>query len=260
MTRPVSAIYQKNHPELELRLQTGLVSGIERSNGGCTIFFRADDIGFPSQNFMRLIGSFKKHRIPLCLATVPAWLNEARLDELYTVTGKLDPQWCWHQHGVTHRNFEQTGKKQEFGPSRSPERVMESLGKGREKLKDLLKDDFYPVFTPPWNRCTAETMAALSRLGFRAISRSTGARPESPAELTEIPVNVDLHTRKESGPETGLNNFLEELTQAVASGCCGVMIHHQRMNAAAFNFLDQLLAQIRMTGAIRPVHFKDILS
>ena len=31
------------------------------------------------------------------------------------ITGNDDTLWCWHQHGRLHKNFEPSGKKQEFG-------------------------------------------------------------------------------------------------------------------------------------------------
>jgi hypothetical protein len=118
--------------------------------------------------------------------------------------------------------------------------------------------DFYPAFTPPWNRCSDQAVAALKAAGILTISRSQGARPAVPAGMQDFQVNVDLHTRKEPSPTKGWQNLWVELTRAVVGGFCGIMIHHQRMNANALAFLDRLLKQMRTMDRFRFFHLKDL--
>jgi hypothetical protein len=258
MTKPGSSLYLINHGDIGARLGSHLDRGCRRAAQRPLVFFRADDIGVPSRSFAQLITCFQKHRLPLCLATVPAWLTAARLHELRRLTGTGSAQWCWHQHGWVHRNFESSGKKQEFGPARTKSALSASLRQGKERLTKLLDTDFHPVFTPPWNRCGSDTLQALVDLHFTAVSRSKGARPETLAALPEYQVNVDLHTRKESIPELALENLLRELEQAIASGLCGIMLHHQKMNRAALLVLDILLGLIAGNKKLLPVHFGDL--
>lgn len=260
MTKANSVLYRTAQQNLEELFRAEIKKGLERIPTNCTIFFRADDIGIPSKNFQSLIQCFQHHKLPLCLATVPSWLNENRLDALSRITGKGSTQWCWHQHGATHRNYESSGKKQEFGPSRSSRELQKSLLEGKNKLITLFKDDFFPVFTPPWNRCSQDTIDSLIELDFKAISRNKDARPKSPPLLPDLSVNVDLHTRKEATIEHALVNFRQELSWSISSGFCGIMIHHQRMNNRAFHFLDILLGVLKQEKNIVPVHFKDFLS
>lgn len=259
MTRSISSLYFMNHDDAAGRIARRIEAGCERATGQPQVFFRADDIAIPSRSFAAFIALFRKHSMPLCLATVPAWLTATRLAELRSVTGTATDQWCWHQHGYVHHNFELLGKKQEFGPARGRDELRKSLAQGRDRLLRLLGDDFRPVFTPPWNRCGEATLQALADLGFQAVSRSRGARPESPATLPDFQVQVDLHTRKEQSPELAFAALLNELEDSLASGRCGIMIHHQRMNARALQLLDILLAQIKNHRAIVPVHFGDLL-
>ncbi len=258
MTKPASSLYSNRHPGLNDEISSRIDRGCQFSENRPLVFFRADDIGIPSLRFQQLIECFKRHRIPLCLATVPAWLTEKRLKELYLLTGIKNPQWYWHQHGQAHHNFEKAGKKQEFGPARTKDAVHSSLAHGRERLEMLLDTDFHPVFTPPWNRCSADTLRALSDLDFRAVSRSKGARPETLDNLPDYQVNVDLHTRKEIEPHLALENLLLEIEQGLASGLCGIMIHHQRMNSLALDLLDNLLELIHNNKSLIPVHFGDL--
>jgi len=260
MTKPPSAIYSVNHPDLKTKIAAKIEQGTKQSVTPPIVFFRADDIGIVSKNFIQLIDCFKKHKLPLCLATAPSWTTQKRLTELQKHTGVESTQWCWHQHGRLHLNFEPTGKKQEFGPSRTKEEIRTSLQKGRNRLESLLGSEFFPVFTPPWNRCGASTFDALAELGFKAISRSKGALPKSPANLPDFQVNVDLHTRKEISPTLGMDNLLTELEQGLASGRCGIMLHHQRMNEAAFELLDLILELIKNHPRLLHVHFGEMIA
>ncbi len=259
MTKPISPLYAKSHEGADKKIAQQIERGCERAARRPLVFFRADDIGIPSRGFAELIESFRRHGLPLGLAAVPAWLTEQRLAELRRVTGTGSSEWCWHQHGHVHRNFEATGKKQEFGPAREAAQIQASLQQGRARLTRLLGHDFLPVFTPPWNRCSAAALQALVELGFQAVSRNRGACPESPAALPDFQVNVDLHTRKEPSPELSFTNLLSEIEEGLASGRCGIMIHHQRMNGRALQLLDLLLEKLGNNRTIIPVHFGDLL-
>ncbi len=196
--------------------------------------------------------------MPLCLATVPSWITPGRFTELKQFTGSGSEQWCWHQHGRLHHNFELSGKKQEFGPSRTEKEIKNSLRKGKQRLEKIVADQFKPIFTPPWNRCSSATINALVELEFSALSRSRGAEPETVPELPDFQVGVDLHTRKEISPYLGFENLLIELEENISSGQCGIMIHHQRMNNRAFELLDLLLAVINASPQLTPALFSDL--
>ncbi len=258
MTKPASTLYSIKHLDLDDKIAAHIDQGCQLSTHRPLVFFRADDIGIPSLRFQQLIECFQKHKLPLCLATVPAWLTENRLKEIRLLTGVNNSQWYWHQHGQVHRNFERTGKKQEFGPARTKSEIHASLLKGKNRLEQMLGKDFRPVFTPPWNRCSSDTLQSLVDLGFKAVSRSKGARPETLHNLPDYQVNVDLHTRKETDPSLALLNFLTELKQGLASGQCGIMIHHQRMNRSALDLLDILLGLIQSNRKLYPVHFGEL--
>lgn len=223
------------------------------------VFFRADDIGVPGENFTRLVNLFRSHRVPLTLSVVPAWLTRPRWQQLQNLCGKDQRLWCWTQHGWRHFNHEPRGKKLEFGPSRKASRKREDLWLGFQRLSRLMGELFVPVFTPPWNRCDKETLTALQELGYQALSRCLDGQPPAPTALPEYPVSVDLHTRKEQDAHGGWQNLLEELRENLANGFCGVMIHHQRMNYAALVFLDLLLDKLKRWQYGRLVHLGTLL-
>lgn len=204
------------------------------------IFFRADDIGVISDNFLNLISIFQTRKIPLCLAVVPTWLTRPRWETIKEHTDVSLPLWCWHQHGWNHTNHEPTGKKYEFGPSRPDDAIREELLSGRQRMETIIGADFTPFFTPPWNRCSNHTLEILAQLQFSGISRSRGEQKQ-PTPLPDVCINVDLHTRKETKPTASLDNLCGEFEQAITDGHVGVMLHHQRMNGNALAFLDGLL-------------------
>jgi len=132
--------------------------------------------------------------------------------------------------------------------------VAKDLLRGRDRLVERMGADFFPAFTPPWNRCSRDCLAMLAENGYKAISRSRGARPEAPSDLPDICIDVDLHTRKEDDAEKAWAGIRTEFAQGIRSGRCGVMIHHQRMTDSAFGFLDDLLM------VLKRMHYLDCVS
>ena len=72
-------------------------------------------------------------------------------------------------------------------------------------------------------------------------------------------MSVDLHTRKEPLSDLGWIHLLSDLNRAISSGFCGIMIHHQRMNEAAFGFVEMLLKMLLKKKDLRLVNFRDLV-
>ncbi|MBW2328044.1 MAG: polysaccharide deacetylase family protein [Deltaproteobacteria bacterium] len=258
MNPPLSSLWQTKLPgNLDQRLQD-LFEAAEKTPRPVRIFFRADDIGRIENNFILLMQLFADFDMPLCLALVPQWLSADNWQQIRSLVKKED-LFCWHQHGFNHINHEAVGKKCEFGESRSIEAIRKNILVGKLKLEQLLADSFLPVFTPPWNRCSKATMQVLQELNFPALSRSINVQPPPPAGLMDLAINIDLHTRKENDPEQGMDNLLAECKTALESGCMGFMLHHQRMNATAFLFLEHLLGAINAESLLVPCTFRELL-
>jgi len=226
--RLVSSLWLSPPLDLTSKIERSIDSAhdLASARGTGYIFFRADDVAAPGIPFARLMELFTRYSVPLSLAVVPAWLTGPRWQELKELAHRAPSLWCWHQHGWRHINHEVQGEKQEFGPSRSPSRIREDLIRGRHRLEVYMEQDFYPVFTPPWNRCDLTTLKLLKGLGYHAVSRAHASLPPTPEGLPDFPVNVDLHTRKEANPVVDWDHLFAELSHAVASGLCGIMIHH----------------------------------
>ena len=260
MPSNVPAIWRRLPSDLDSRIDECIRAGCEYAGqtGKVDLFFRADDVGVPGMQFARMMGLFAKYGTPLSLAIVPAWLTPDRWQYLTGFEKSNPSRWCWHQHGWRHVNHQAKGKKQEFGDARSFSQIKRDLMRGKDRLEHLMAEAFYPVFTPPWNRCSADTLQALKDLDYAAVSRSRGSKPLSPEGLPDFYINVDLHTRKERSPAAGWRNLMGEFEQAIASGYCGIMIHHRMMHAAAFDFLEILLKALINHQQIQLVNFEDL--
>ncbi len=221
------------------------------------VLFRADDIGVLSTNFGRLLDLFQTHQLPLCLAVVPTWLTQARWRAIKSHVDTGSALWCWHQHGWNHTNHQPSGKKGEFGSARPASAISADLARGKDRLLTIMGSEFSPFFTPPWNRCSEETLEILAELGFRGVSRSRGEQGNK-TPLQDFFINVDLHTRKETGGRSALENLGDELRLAVEQHYVSIMIHHQLMNDCAFELLDLLLTLIVGNSKFRPCTFNDL--
>jgi len=258
MTRQASALWHKLPADWVAQLSDCCARADGRRSDTTAVFFRADDVAVPGRQLQRLFEIFTRHKVPLGLAVVPAWLTPPRWQALSGMGAARPNLWCWHQHGWRHRNHEPEGKKQEFGPFRSADALRTDLDRGRRRLNAIMGEAFCPLFTPPWNRCSEITLALLQEMGYDAVSRSRGSQPPSPSGLPDHAVDVDLHTDRASFTASGWQRLIDQLEKSLGRPRCGIMIHHQRMNDAAFCFLDTLLGSLRQQRRLHMADMRDL--
>ena len=256
----VSKLWQSLPTDLTSRLKQSIDSACDKTDSKMNkyVFFRADDVAVPGKAFIRLMDLFSQNRVPLSLAVVPTWLTGSRSQIIKEMIRKDSSLWCCHQHGWRHINHETTGKKQEFGESRFRAQIQTDLLRGKRKLESILGNEFFPVFTPPWNRCSSITLEILKELGYYGVSRDFDSKPDPPDGLPDFSINVDLHTRKEGDPSLALDNLLDEIEHGISKGLCGIMIHHQRMNDLAYVFLEIFIQELFKNKKLEIIHFKDL--
>ena len=182
------------------------------------VFFRDDDAGWDDARLLALLDVFASHELPVDLAVIPLELDAGLAREL-----AARPKVGLHQHGLAHANHERAGRKCEFGAARGLEAQRRDIEAGRARLADLLGDRVDPIFTPPWNRCTADTGAALAELGFRVLSRESRAEPLGVPGLLELPIHVDWVRL----PPLELGARIAAAIRA--GGPVGLMFHHAVM-------------------------------
>lgn len=206
-------------------------------------FVRDDDAGWDDDGLDRLLDRCAAHDVHIDIAVIPVELDSGLATSLRAraATGLVH----LHQHGFRHVNHENNGRKYEFGPSRSHDQQLADIAQGRELIDEHLHPYVDSVFTPPWNRCTDETAAALANLGFKILSRDLSAEPFGRDDLSEVPVTVDWFAKKKGVPLTR-DEIGRQIADQIAAGDgpVGVMLHHAVTDAGNLAGIDELLALI----------------
>lgn len=217
-----------------------------------TLWWRDDDAVEPSPALSRLLDM--RPGCPLGLAVIPAGANASLAGVLPDAVDVL-------VHGFAHANHAASGdRKSEYPAGRvAPEEMRE----GRERLEALFGERVLPVFVPPWNRMGEDAAAALPAAGYRVLSGYRG-RPEGP--LPRLDTHVDLVDWRGGRRFAGADTVLGALAAALAARRdtsdprpTGVLTHHMAHDAAAWKFLDALLAWGRDEPGVRWVRPRDAL-
>jgi len=222
-------------------------AALDAAESPVPFFFRDDDAGWGEIRLVALLDRFAACSLPVDLAVIPCELDAGLAGELVSRPGV-----GLHQHGLAHVNHEREGRKCEFGPARGAAAQRMDIEAGRERLAGLLGERLDPIFTPPWNRCTAATGRCLASLGFEVLSREARAAPFGLPGLLELPVSVDwfAHRRGERLRPASLGAQIGELIGS--GGPVGVMFHHAVMDDAETRRATELLSLIAGHERARP--------
>jgi hypothetical protein len=204
-------------------------AALDAAQAPVELFFRDDDAGWRDDRLAVLLDLVADHALPLDVAVIPRALGAGLARELRRRAGADGARLGLHQHGFAHVNHEPEGRKHEFGPSRSRAAQRRDIDAGRRLLEERLGGLLQPIFTPPWNRCTATTGACLAELGFEVLSREARAEPLAVPGLRELPVRVDWFAHRR-GVRLTWDELGERLAAEIrAGGVVGVMFHHALM-------------------------------
>ena len=226
-------------------------SVLDRKSSPVTLFVRDDDVGWSDEPLYRLLDITQYLKVPIDLAAIPNAVAPTLARELRHAMGGADRLVSIHQHGFAHINHEPTGRKAEFGPSRSAVQQRDDIVSGRAKLQDMLGVALPPIFTPPWNRCTAVTASALIELGFQLLSSDASAPVLSAGRLEELPVHLDWTGRR--GARHGAEPWGATIASSVAAADSpvGLMLHHAVMSSDDRKLLSELLALLTAHEKVR---------
>ena len=207
------------------------------------VFVRDDDAGWDDGGLLALLDVTQRAGVAIDLAAIPVAVGAALAGELCARIDAAPALVAVHQHGLQHVDHQGAGRKCEFGDARSAAAQSGDLARGRELLASWFGARLQPWFTPPWNRCSAETADVLVRLGFQALSRDRGAKPVQHA-LPELPVDVDWSRHWREGGAAAVANALALALRARAAdgAALGLMLHHAVMAQEERDALAGLLA------------------
>jgi Uncharacterized protein conserved in bacteria (DUF2334) len=207
------------------------------------IFFRDDDAGWANDRLYALLDVFATWQMPIDLAVIPDALEQTLADELLVRWRQSPGLLGLHQHGFSHQNHEpETARKCEFGQARNHAQQAADIIKGK-----VLIDSFFglandPIFTPPWNRCTQDTVQCLQDVGFEILSRDLSAPPFANNTLKAAPVSINWSRLIKDH-----NHPREEIAKNIANSIqnnplTGIMFHHADMAVSHLNDLADLLS------------------
>jgi hypothetical protein len=205
-------------------------------------FFRDDDAGWDDERLFQLLDVFRDHAIPLDLALIPIELTPALAEELSRRAARIPDRLRVHQHGFAHINHETVGRKCEFGPERDYLSQKSDIARGQQRLAQLCEPLTDPIFTPPWNRCTAVTGNCLVELGFQVLSRESSVSPLAIPGLKELPIHLDWFAHRK-GVRLTREQWGESLAEKVKTlATIGIMFHHAVMDGVEMQATAELLA------------------
>ncbi len=204
-------------------------------------FFRDDDAGWEDKALLRLLDAFSEEDAPIDVAVIPMAISEELAATLRDRREESERRLCFHQHGFRHSNHETQGRKSEFGGSRGFKQQRQDIAAGRARLAQLLGHHVEPIFTPPWNRCTQETVAALNDLGFAALSRDATAPELALNGLAPASIIMDWAKPPLAGGAGLAARGLQIAEAAARQNPVGIMLHHACLADEDFSILRELL-------------------
>jgi hypothetical protein len=241
---------------------SALLAALDAAPAPIRFFLRDDDAGWDDVSLMALLDRTERAEVPIDLAVIPKAADAMLAFKLCVRMNATPGLIGVHQHGYAHTNHEAVERKCEFGDARDADTQRKDLCEGRTQLLELFGTQLDPIFTPPWNRCSAATPTLLAELGFAALSRSRGAAAQH--ALPELPVDVDwCKQRRLAAVEgaDGLEHIALELARRVqVGGPVGLMLHHAEMNAPDLALLDTVLAATQHHPRARWLPMRALLS
>lgn len=207
-----------------------IVRAVDARREPLEIFFRDDDAGWADTRLFALLDLCAEYACPIDLAVIPAAVSDA-LGAGLLARIHAGASIGLHQHGFSHVNHESEGRPCEFGPSRPEAAQQHDIVTGRRALLARFGPALDPIFTPPWNRCTAATAACLRDNGITAISRDRSAGSLNVPGLAECPIRVDWFARHK-GARLTHEQWAARAADAIADTNVplGIMLHHALMD------------------------------
>lgn len=237
----------------------------EKSDTTITFWWRDDDVVADTTSLSRLLEMRQRHDIPLALAAIPATVDEAVARQI-SGTEKT----CILLHGYTHTNHAPPQeKKAEFGPHRSIEAMVQEIGNGTRRLRDIFPAQvFAPVFVPPWNRVDENLLPFLPVAGLSGLSTFGNRKRHNPAPgLLQINTHIDpiawhegrglVHSEQLIETSAGL---IRQRVEHLSDEPVGLLTHHLVHDDAVWSFCDMLLSCLATSTAIQFADARNIFT
>lgn len=243
-----------------MRDMTRLREALARRVHPLRIFFRDDDGGWADDRLACLCSLFHKQGLPLDIALIPQSMDERSCAVLRRLIARSPDLLHVHQHGFMHVNHQQQGRSAEFGHDRCLQDQVDDIAAGWQALQTQFGERIEAIFTPPWNRCSQDTIAALEMSGFVALSRIVRSDPLVTHQLVEVPVAIDW-LKKRQGERLSWQAFCDYAAPLIESEpVVGIMLHHECMPDEDLVDLEQLIDLFVQTPGVEFTHLSALVS
>lgn len=143
------------------------------------IFLRNDDVRDSlDKELVQMTNLCIKYDVPISHAVEPANITQEVIDWLLEVKKQYPQLVEIIQHGYDH-NRKHPELKMEFGGNRTYADQLSSIYKGKELMDTFFGDQWDPVFTFPYGTYNKDTLRAIDKLGYRAISSKINFSPRN---------------------------------------------------------------------------------
>jgi len=258
-----------------------------------SVFVRDDDLNVLDDSLRSVMDLLRDLCVPCNYQSVPAQLTPEAADFVRARRAQWPHGVRINQHGWKHaQTLRGQPRYSEFDGGRPADSQRADIARGRERLRELLGDDFGDtVFTPPCHKYDAATLQVLADLGFRVLSagiapgRAAGVYyalgrslhrvgflgrrvsyhgrglPGSP--LVEVSVGIDVDEDVDAAGRRRLKSA-EELWQEFlavrrVTPAVGVMLHHATYTQASrLAELRRFLERLRSTRGVEFVGIEEL--
>ena len=211
------------------------------------VWWRDDDAVEPTPALERLMALSAGHGAPLHLAVIPKPATQRLADALQSAPlSRVLP------HGWQHRNHAPADqKKAEFGAHRPLTDMLDEIAAGWQRIRNMFGERAVPLFTPPWNRISAEVVASLPGVGLRAVSTFGPRKGQfSAAGVLQVNTHVDPIAWHEGGGLVDTTRLDAQMAsdllqrrsgQSDNSEPYGLLTHHLVQDEATWAFTARVL-------------------
>jgi hypothetical protein len=230
---------------------TPVLEALDGARAPLDFFLRDADAGWDDASLLALLQTSSHAGVPIDLAAIPMAVSEDLARELCSRIDAMPGLIGVHQHGYMHTNHQTEGRACEFGFARNAQVQELDLARGRARLQLQFGPRLESVFTPPWNRCTPQTLALLETMGYLAVSRNRGATPQD--TLPELQVDIDWCKHYRNGGPIAVANALAQAVRErdVDEQPLGLMLHHAAMERSELDLLENWLGALKRHPRVR---------
>ncbi len=205
-------------------------SFIEKSERTFNVWLRCDDIGFYTENFVKLDQMVSQFKVPSVYAVIPIQLEEQTADTI-----RANASVIVSQHGFNHENNSKNLPCELINDKCLYENVLVN----KTKLEKEFSSQFMSMLTPPFNSIDV-MMSDLLKKHFVVIStfldnRTTFERSVSP--------NVELINWKLEEEFTSEEFVNLQIYKRITEGRdIGICVHCEKLGELGFKYLNNLLS------------------